>query len=65
MGGTSAQLTAEVKEENQAPMEGARLQLYGQTHSVYTHRCPCHGTDQLRSSLLSTLIQVSICQKDI
>ncbi|PKK20557.1 ectonucleoside triphosphate diphosphohydrolase 2 [Columba livia] len=57
MGRTSAQLTAGVKEENQAPMEGARLQLYGQTHSVYTRRCPCHGTDQLRSSLLSTLIQ--------
>ncbi|NWQ81402.1 ENTP2 diphosphohydrolase, partial [Columbina picui] len=57
VGGTSAQLTAMGEEENQAPTEGARLHLYGQTHSVYTHRCPCHGTDQLRSSLLSMLIQ--------
>ncbi|XP_072739218.1 ectonucleoside triphosphate diphosphohydrolase 2-like [Ciconia boyciana] len=57
MGGTSAQLTSKVEEENQAPKEGVRLQLYGQTHNVYTCHCPCHGTDQLRSRLLSMLIQ--------
>ncbi|KFQ89146.1 Ectonucleoside triphosphate diphosphohydrolase 2, partial [Phoenicopterus ruber ruber] len=56
VGGTSAQLTSEV-EENQAPKEGVRLQLYGHTHNVYTRHCPCHGTDQLRSRLLSTLIR--------
>ncbi|NXL43889.1 ENTP2 diphosphohydrolase, partial [Podilymbus podiceps] len=55
--GTSAQLTSEVEEENQVPKEGVRLQLYGQTRNVYTHHCPCHGTDQLRSRLLSMLIQ--------
>ncbi|NXW24513.1 ENTP2 diphosphohydrolase, partial [Circaetus pectoralis] len=54
--GTSTQLTSKV-EENQAPEEGVRLQLYGQTHNVYTRHCPCHGTDQLRSRLLSMLIQ--------
>lgn len=59
IGGASTQLTSKV-EGNQ---EGVRLQLYGQTHTVYTHHCPCHGTDQLRSRLLSMLIQVSICQK--
>ncbi|XP_076211523.1 ectonucleoside triphosphate diphosphohydrolase 2-like [Aptenodytes patagonicus] len=57
VGGTSAQLTSKVEEGNQAPKEGVRLQLYGQTHNVYTHHCPCHGTDQLRSRLLSMLIQ--------
>ncbi|KFW92789.1 Ectonucleoside triphosphate diphosphohydrolase 2, partial [Phalacrocorax carbo] len=57
MGGTSAQLTSTVEEGNQAPKEGVRLQLYGQTHNVYTQHCPCHGTDQLRSRLLSMLIQ--------
>ena len=62
IGGTSTQLTSKV-EGNQIPKEGVRLQLYGQTHTVYTHHCPCHGTDQLRSRLLSMLIQVSICQK--
>ncbi|NWH51312.1 ENTP2 diphosphohydrolase, partial [Fregata magnificens] len=57
VGGTSAQLTSKVEEGNQVPKEGVRLQLYGQTHNVYTHHCPCHGTDQLRSRLLSMLIQ--------
>ncbi|NXK20475.1 ENTP2 diphosphohydrolase, partial [Arenaria interpres] len=56
MGRTSARLTSKVEEENQA-LKGVRLQLYGQTHNVHTHHCPCHGTDQLHSSLLSTLIQ--------
>ncbi|NWU47126.1 ENTP2 diphosphohydrolase, partial [Dromas ardeola] len=56
VGRTSAQLTFKVEEGNQAP-KGVRLQLYGQTHNVYTHHCPCHGTDQLRSRLLSVLIQ--------
>ncbi|KFP94465.1 Ectonucleoside triphosphate diphosphohydrolase 2, partial [Haliaeetus albicilla] len=56
VGGTSIQLTSKV-EENQAPEEGVRLQLYGQMHNVYTRHCPCHGTDQLRSRLLSMLIQ--------
>lgn len=65
VGETSTQLTFKVEEENQAPKEQVRLQLYGQTHNVYTRRCPCHGTDQLRSRLLSMLIQVSICQKGI
>ncbi|KFP83518.1 Ectonucleoside triphosphate diphosphohydrolase 2, partial [Apaloderma vittatum] len=55
VGGTSAQLTSKV-EENQAA-KGVRLQLYGQTHKVYTRHCPCHGTDQLRNRLLSRLIQ--------
>lgn len=64
VGGTSIQLTSKV-EENQAPEDGVRLQLYGQMHNVYTRHCPCHGTDQLRSRLLSMLIQVSICQKGI
>lgn len=59
IGGASTQLTSKV-EGNQ---EGVRLQLYGQTHTVNTHHCPCHGTDQLRSRLLSMLIQVSICPK--
>ncbi|NXL89620.1 ENTP2 diphosphohydrolase, partial [Alectura lathami] len=58
IGGTSTQLTSRTEEGNQVPEEGVRLQLYGQTHNVYTHRCPCHGTDQLRSRLLSMLIQV-------
>ncbi|XP_054077072.1 ectonucleoside triphosphate diphosphohydrolase 2-like [Rissa tridactyla] len=57
VGRTSAQLTFKVEEGNQAPKGGVRLQLYGKTHNVYTHHCPCHGTDQLRSSLLSVLIQ--------
>ncbi|XP_005442058.1 ectonucleoside triphosphate diphosphohydrolase 2-like [Falco biarmicus] len=57
VGGTSTQFTSKVEEENQAPKEGVRLQLYGQTHNVYTHHCPCHSTDQLRSRLLSMLIQ--------
>ncbi|KFO85182.1 Ectonucleoside triphosphate diphosphohydrolase 2, partial [Buceros rhinoceros silvestris] len=56
MGGASTQLTLKV-EENKVLKEGVRLQLYGQTHTVFTHHCPCHGTDQLRSRLLSTLIQ--------
>ncbi|XP_074017287.1 ectonucleoside triphosphate diphosphohydrolase 2-like [Numenius arquata] len=56
VGRTSAWLTSKVEEGNQAP-KGVRLQLYGQTHDVHTRHCPCHGTDQLRSSLLSTLIQ--------
>ncbi|NXE07531.1 ENTP2 diphosphohydrolase, partial [Lophotis ruficrista] len=54
--GTSTQLTSKV-EETQAPREGVRLQLYGQTHNVYTQRCPCHGTAQLRSRLLARLIR--------
>ncbi|XP_009474210.1 PREDICTED: ectonucleoside triphosphate diphosphohydrolase 2-like [Nipponia nippon] len=57
VGRTSAQLTSKVEEGNQAPKEGVRLQLYGQTHNVYTHHCPCHGREQLRSRLLSMLIQ--------
>ncbi|NXX18986.1 ENTP2 diphosphohydrolase, partial [Podargus strigoides] len=57
VGGTSTWLSSNVEEENQAPKEGVRLQLYGQTHNVYTRHCPCHGTDQLRSRLLSVLIQ--------
>ncbi|KFV54047.1 Ectonucleoside triphosphate diphosphohydrolase 2, partial [Gavia stellata] len=57
VGETSAQLTSKVEEGNQAPKEGVRLQLYGQTHNVYTRHCPCHSTDQLRSRLLSMLIQ--------
>ncbi|KAM9594718.1 ectonucleoside triphosphate diphosphohydrolase 2-like isoform 2-T2 [Morphnus guianensis] len=56
VGGTSTQLTSKV-EENQAPEEGVRLQLYGQMHNLYTRHCPCHGTDQLRSRLVSMLIQ--------
>ncbi|NWV19503.1 ENTP2 diphosphohydrolase, partial [Origma solitaria] len=55
IGGSSAQLTSELEEEKQAPKQ---LQLYGQTRKVYTHQCPCHGTEQLRSRLLSLLIQV-------
>lgn len=62
VGGTSAQLTSELEDEKQAPKEGVRLQLYGQTHRVHTRQCPCHGTEQLRSRLLSVLIQVSVCQ---
>ncbi|XP_071622016.1 ectonucleoside triphosphate diphosphohydrolase 2-like isoform X1 [Heliangelus exortis] len=59
VGGTSTQLTAKMEEENpdQAPREGVRLELYGQSHQVHTQHCPCHGTHQLRSSLLSRLIQ--------
>ncbi|KAF4801656.1 ectonucleoside triphosphate diphosphohydrolase 2-like protein [Turdus rufiventris] len=57
VGGSSAQLTSELEEEKQAPKEGVRLQLYGQTHRVLTRQCPCHGTEQLRSRLLSVLIQ--------
>ncbi|NXB75129.1 ENTP2 diphosphohydrolase, partial [Donacobius atricapilla] len=57
VGGTSAQLTSELEEEKQAPKEGVRLQLYGQTHRVHTRQCLCHGTEQLRSRLLSVLIQ--------
>ncbi|KFV48991.1 Ectonucleoside triphosphate diphosphohydrolase 2, partial [Tyto alba] len=57
VGGTSTQLTSEVEEENQTSKEGVKLQLYGQMHNVYTRHCPCHGTDQLRSRLLSMLIQ--------
>ncbi|NXA24338.1 ENTP2 diphosphohydrolase, partial [Ibidorhyncha struthersii] len=57
VGRTSAQLTSKMEGGNQAPKEGVRLELYGQTHNVYTHHCPCHGTDQLRSRLLSMLIQ--------
>ncbi|NWW42603.1 ENTP2 diphosphohydrolase, partial [Pedionomus torquatus] len=56
LGKTSAQLTSKVEEGNQAPKR-VRLQLYGQTHDVHTRHCPCHGTHQLRRSLLSTLIQ--------
>ncbi|XP_062446845.1 ectonucleoside triphosphate diphosphohydrolase 2-like isoform X1 [Rhea pennata] len=55
--GTSAQLTSMMEEKNQVPKGGVMLQLYGQTYTVYTHQCPCHGTDQLRSRLLSMLIQ--------
>ncbi|NWU96155.1 ENTP2 diphosphohydrolase, partial [Upupa epops] len=55
---TSMELTLKVEEENQALKEGVRLQLYGQTYTLHTHHCPCHGTDQLRSRLLSTLIRV-------
>ncbi|NXU94742.1 ENTP2 diphosphohydrolase, partial [Xiphorhynchus elegans] len=57
VGETSTQLTSQLKGENQAA-EAVRLQLYGQMHSVTTHQCPCHGTDQLRRRLLSMLIQV-------
>uniref|UniRef100_A0A8B9FPT7 Ectonucleoside triphosphate diphosphohydrolase 2 n=1 Tax=Amazona collaria TaxID=241587 RepID=A0A8B9FPT7_9PSIT len=53
VGGTSALLTAKVEEKNQAPTEEVKLQLYGQTHRVYTHHCLCHGTAQLRSRLLA------------
>lgn len=63
IGGTSTELTSTVEERNQITKEGVRLQLYGQTHTVYTHHCPCHGTEQLRSRLLSMLMQVSICLK--
>ncbi|NWH66648.1 ENTP2 diphosphohydrolase, partial [Geococcyx californianus] len=56
--GTSTQLTSKIEGEHQTPKEGVRLQLYGQMHNVYTHHCPCHGTDQLRNRLLSMLIQV-------
>ncbi|XP_014736589.1 PREDICTED: ectonucleoside triphosphate diphosphohydrolase 2-like [Sturnus vulgaris] len=57
VGGSSAQLTSELEKEKQTPKEGVRLQLYGQTHRVLTRQCPCHGTEQLRSRLLSLLIQ--------
>ncbi|KAL2297968.1 hypothetical protein Nmel_016927 [Mimus melanotis] len=57
VGGSSAQLTSELEEEKQDPKERVRLQLYGQTHRVLTQQCPCHGTEQLRSRLLSLLIQ--------
>ncbi|NWI85073.1 ENTP2 diphosphohydrolase, partial [Pitta sordida] len=57
VGGTSTQLTSKMEEEKQAPKEGVRLQLYGHTHSVHTQQCPCHGTQQLHSRLLSLLIQ--------
>ncbi|XP_063265731.1 ectonucleoside triphosphate diphosphohydrolase 2-like isoform X2 [Prinia subflava] len=57
IGGTSAQLTSELGEEQQAPKEGVRLQLYGQTRRVHTRQCPCLGTEQLRSRLLAVLIQ--------
>ncbi|XP_009091765.3 ectonucleoside triphosphate diphosphohydrolase 2-like isoform X1 [Serinus canaria] len=57
VGRTSAQLTSELEKEKQAPEEGVRLQLYGKTHRVHTHQCPCHGMEQLRSRLLSVLIQ--------
>ncbi|XP_066419203.1 ectonucleoside triphosphate diphosphohydrolase 2-like [Molothrus aeneus] len=57
VGRTSALLTSELEEEQQAPEEGARLQLYGQTRRVHTRHCPCHGTEQLRSSLVSVLLQ--------
>ncbi|NXU59813.1 ENTP2 diphosphohydrolase, partial [Turnix velox] len=57
LGRTSAQLTSKVEDANQAPRERVRLELYGQTHNVYTHHCPCHSVDQLRSRLLSALIQ--------
>ncbi|NXH13858.1 ENTP2 diphosphohydrolase, partial [Bucco capensis] len=57
VGGTSTQLTCKEEEEEQAPAEAVRLQLYGQTHRVHTQQCPCHGTQQLRSSLLALLIQ--------
>ncbi|NXE68358.1 ENTP2 diphosphohydrolase, partial [Calcarius ornatus] len=58
VGRTSAQLTSELEEEQQAPEEGVRLQLYGQTRRVHTRQCPCHGTEQLRSSLVAVLLQV-------
>ncbi|NXG12650.1 ENTP2 diphosphohydrolase, partial [Sakesphorus luctuosus] len=57
VGETSTQLTAQLEEENQAPKEGVRLQLYGQMHNVHTQQCPCHGTNQLHRRLLSMLIQ--------
>ncbi|NXJ68960.1 ENTP2 diphosphohydrolase, partial [Rostratula benghalensis] len=56
VGRSSAGLTSTVEEGNQA-LKGVRLQLYGQTHNVHTRHCPCHGTDQLRRSLLSALIR--------
>ncbi|XP_015734173.1 ectonucleoside triphosphate diphosphohydrolase 2-like [Coturnix japonica] len=65
IGGTSTQLTSKVEEGNQIPKDGVRLQLYEQTHTVYTHHCPCHGTDQLRSRLLSTLIQEQRSSKTV
>ncbi|NWI63693.1 ENTP2 diphosphohydrolase, partial [Todus mexicanus] len=58
VGGTSTELTAKVEEEKQGPRERVRLQLYGQTHNIYTRHCPCHGTEQLRSRLLAALIRV-------
>ncbi|XP_071309911.1 ectonucleoside triphosphate diphosphohydrolase 2-like [Agelaius tricolor] len=57
VGRTSALLTSELEEQQQAPEEGVRLQLYGQTRRVHTRHCPCHGTEQLRSSLVSVLLQ--------
>ncbi|NXG74003.1 ENTP2 diphosphohydrolase, partial [Baryphthengus martii] len=57
VGEPSTELTSEVEEEKQAPKEGVRLQLYGQTHNVYTRHCPCHGTEQLRRRLLAALIR--------
>ncbi|NXP85908.1 ENTP2 diphosphohydrolase, partial [Passerina amoena] len=57
VGRTSAQLTSELEEEQQAPEEAVRLQLYGQTRRVHTRQCPCHGTEQLRSSLVTVLLQ--------
>ncbi|NWY29011.1 ENTP2 diphosphohydrolase, partial [Pheucticus melanocephalus] len=58
VGRTSAQLTSELEEEQQAPEEAVRLQLYGHTRRVHTQQCPCHGTKQLRSSLVTLLLQV-------
>ncbi|NXX83300.1 ENTP2 diphosphohydrolase, partial [Urocolius indicus] len=57
VGRTSTQLTSKAEEEKQAPEEGVRLHLYGQPHSLVTRQCPCHGSQQLRSNLLSLLIQ--------
>ncbi|NXL25071.1 ENTP2 diphosphohydrolase, partial [Setophaga kirtlandii] len=57
VGRTSAQLTSELEEEQQGPEEAVRLQLYGQTHRVHTQQCPCHGTEQLHSSLVAVLLQ--------
>lgn len=65
IGGTSTQLTSTVEERNQITKEGVRLQLYGQTHTVYTHHCPCHSTEQLRSRLLSMLMQEQSSAKTV
>ncbi|KFQ31605.1 Ectonucleoside triphosphate diphosphohydrolase 2, partial [Merops nubicus] len=57
VGATSTELTSRVEDKKEAPEEGVRLQLYGQTHEVHTHHCPCHGREQLRSRLLAGLLR--------
>ncbi|XP_057894386.1 ectonucleoside triphosphate diphosphohydrolase 2-like [Melospiza georgiana] len=57
VGRTSAQLTSELPEEQQEPEEAVRLRLYGHTHRVHSWHCPCHGSERLRSGLVSVLLQ--------